>query len=51
MGLWQASDELGKQTELNRIEKKREQEIAEQAKAEAADQEKRHEENKRQGMI
>ncbi len=51
MGLWQASDELGKQAELKRIEKKREEEIAEKAKAEAADEAKRHEENKRQGMI
>jgi hypothetical protein len=51
MGLWDTSDQLGKEAEAKRIEKKREEEIAERSKAEAADEAKRHEENKRQGMI
>lgn len=51
MGLWQTSDELGRHAEEKRIEKNQQQEAAEKAKAEAAEKERQHEENKKQGMI
>jgi len=51
MGIWNAADEVGKAIQHKRELDKKVSESTEQTQQAAADAEKRHEENKEQGML
>jgi hypothetical protein len=51
MGLWNAADDLGKEVRAKQKANDEAEKLAEQAKQKAVEDQQRHEEDKKQGMI